>query len=97
MPAWLHWVMLILVLYLLWRVYRLEKYIGTNAGAPASWSGLSGWTRQTTLDLRNILDDFKCRLYRLELDYPPTSPKPDPCPPGGPPGTIPKDDPNYPP
>lgn len=103
MPEWLMWVMLILIIlligaciYLLQMVQRIENYIGTNVGPPAGWTGLSKWTRQTTADLGHMLDDLRCRVFMLEFDYPPRSPKPSPCPPG-PPGTVPKGDPSYPP
>jgi hypothetical protein len=104
MPDWLHWLMLFVVLvlvaacvYLFQRIQHIQAYLGTNAGPPAGWTGLSGWARQMVRDMRDTLENIACKVYMLEVDYPPTTPKPSPrCPPG-PPGTVPKDDPNYPP
>jgi hypothetical protein len=91
-------VLIALLAWLFWRVQLIHLYLGSAEGPDATeWTGLRGYLKESTTDLRKRLTDMDCRIWMLGV-YPTdqhpysTKPRPSPCPPG-PPSLVPKDSP----
>ena len=105
MPTWLKWLLVIVIVLLVGtniylfvtlqktahKVMVIDTYLGNNQGDNENgWSGLTGNIRKNNTDLRNLLTQMGCDIWKLQNPGSST-----PCP-GGP-GTVPSNPPTYPP
>jgi hypothetical protein len=76
------------------RISKIHRYLGNNHGSdPSRWAGLVGSIEAANAFHREQYTKIGCELWLLQH---PGQPRPNPCPPDGPPTTKPPSPPAYP-